>query len=160
MKQHITPCLWFDTQALEAAEYYVSIFPDSRIVTTTHYPESVAEKAGQVLLVEFELSGERFTALNGGPQFTFDEAVSFYIICDDQAELDYFWEKLTAGGEEGPCGWAKDRFGLSWQVVPDGMTELFSDPDSERASRAMAAMMKQHKLDLAAVRAAFDGVAA
>src|ERR1700761_7566451 len=129
MKQKITPCLWFDTQAQEAAEYYVSIFPDSRIVKTTHYADSVADRAGQVLLVEFELNGERFTALNGGPQFTFDEAVSFYIICDDQAELDFYWERLTQDGEEGPCGWLKDRFGLSWQVVPDGMIELFEDSD-------------------------------
>jgi predicted 3-demethylubiquinone-9 3-methyltransferase (glyoxalase superfamily) len=160
VKQHITPCLWFDTQAQQAAEYYVSVFPDSRIVSVTHYPESVAEKAGSVLLVEFELGGEPFTALNGGPQFTFDEAVSFYIVCEDQAELDYFWDKLTDGGEEGPCGWAKDRFGLSWQVVPDGMTELFRDDDPERASRAMTEMMTQHKLDLAAVRAAADGAPA
>ena len=160
MKQKITPCLWFDTQAQEAAEYYVSIFPDSRIVKTTHYADSVADRAGQVLLVEFELNGERFTALNGGPQFSFDEAVSFYVICDDQAELDYYWDRFTADGEEGPCGWCKDRFGLSWQIVPDGMVELFEDPDPERASRALAAMMQQRKLDLAAVRAAADGVAA
>jgi predicted 3-demethylubiquinone-9 3-methyltransferase (glyoxalase superfamily) len=157
VKQNITPCLWFDTQAQEAAEYYISIFPDSRIVSITHYPESVQDKAGSVLLVEFELAGQPYTALNGGPQFSFDEAVSFYIICEDQAELDHYWDKLTDGGEEGPCGWAKDRFGLSWQVVPDGMMQLFSDADPGRASRAMDAMMQQRKLDLAAVRAAADG---
>jgi predicted 3-demethylubiquinone-9 3-methyltransferase (glyoxalase superfamily) len=157
VKQKITPCLWFDTQAEEAARYYTSVFPDSRIVTVTHYPESVPDKAGTVLLVEFELAGEPYTALNGGPQFTFDEAISFYIICEDQAELDHFWEKLSDGGEEGPCGWVKDRFGLSWQVVPDGMMELFSDSDPDRAGRAMTEMMKQRKLDLAAVRAAADG---
>jgi predicted 3-demethylubiquinone-9 3-methyltransferase (glyoxalase superfamily) len=160
MKQKITPNLWFDTQAEDAATHYVSIFPDSRIVGTTHYNDAVPSKAGTVLTVDFELAGERFTAINGGPQFTFDEAISFVITCEDQAELDYYWEKLSDGGEEGPCGWLKDRFGLSWQVVPDGMVELFADPDPDRATRAMEAMLKMRKLDLAAIRAAADGAAA
>jgi predicted 3-demethylubiquinone-9 3-methyltransferase (glyoxalase superfamily) len=160
MKQKITPNLWFDTQAEDAATHYVSIFPDSRIVATTHYNNAVPSKAGTVLTVDFELAGERFTAINGGPQFTFDEAISFVITCEDQAELDYYWEKLSDGGEEGPCGWLKDRFGLSWQVVPDGMVELFADPDPDRATRAMEAMLKMRKLDLAAIRAAADGAGA
>jgi predicted 3-demethylubiquinone-9 3-methyltransferase (glyoxalase superfamily) len=159
MKQKITPNLWFDTEAEDAARHYVSIFPDSRIVATTHYSEAGPREAGMVLTVEFELAGERFTAINGGPQFSFDEAVSFLITCEDQSEIDYFWEQLTEGGEEGPCGWLKDRFGLSWQVVPDGMAELFADPDPGRARRAMEAMLGMHKLDLAAIRAAADGAA-
>ena len=156
----ITPNLWFDTQSLEAAEYYCSIFPDSRVVNVTHYTEAAPSKAGQVLTVDFELQGQRFTALNGGPEFTFTEAVSFLIECKDQDELDAYWERLSDGGEEGPCGWCKDRYGLSWQVVPEGMDALFGDDDPERAKRAMEAMFKMHKLDIAALRAAAEGVAA
>jgi predicted 3-demethylubiquinone-9 3-methyltransferase (glyoxalase superfamily) len=160
MKQKITPNLWFDTDAEAAASHYVSIFPESRILATTHYTDAGPRDAGMVLTVEFELAGERFIAINGGPQFTFDEAVSFLISCEDQGEIDYYWEKLSDGGEEGPCGWLKDRFGLSWQVVPDGMAELFADPDPERARRAMEAMLAMRKLDIAAMRAAADGAVA
>jgi predicted 3-demethylubiquinone-9 3-methyltransferase (glyoxalase superfamily) len=160
MKQKITPNLWFDTEAEAAASHYVSIFPESRILATTHYTDAGPRDAGMVLTVEFELAGERFIAINGGPQFTFDEAVSFLITCEDQDEIDYYWEKLSDGGEEGPCGWLKDRFGLSWQVVPDGMAELFADPDPERARRAMEAMLAMRKLDVAAMRAAADGAVA
>ena len=157
MQHKITPFLWFDTQAEDAANHYVSIFPNSRIISTSHYNEAGPREAGMVLTVEFELSGERFTALNGGPQFTFDEAVSFLITCSDQDEVDYYWEKLSDGGEEGPCGWLKDRFGLSWQVVPQEMLQLLSDRDPARARRAMEAMLQMHKLDLPALRAAADG---
>jgi predicted 3-demethylubiquinone-9 3-methyltransferase (glyoxalase superfamily) len=155
--QKIIPNLWFDDQAEAAAEFYVSVFPDSRVVSTARYPEGSPGPAGTVMTVEFELDGERFVGINGGPQFQFDEAVSFQITCEDQAEVDYYWEKLTDGGEESQCGWLKDRFGLSWQVVPKGMEELFSDPDPTRAQRAMQAMLKMRKLDVAALRAAADG---
>jgi len=157
MPKSITPNLWFDTQAEEAAQYYCSIFPDSRILSVTHYTEAAPDKAGQVLTVDFELQGHRFTALNGGPQFTFNEAVSLMISCEDQAEVDAYWERLTDGGEEGACGWCKDRYGLSWQVVPAGIDELFGDDDPERAKRAMEAMFGMRKLDIAALRAAADG---
>jgi len=160
MPKAITPNLWFDTQAEEAAQYYCSIFPESRIVTVTHYTEAAPAKAGTVLTVDFELQGQRFTAINGGPQFSFTEAVSFSVECEDQDELDAYWEKLTDGGEDGPCGWCKDRYGLSWQVVPAGMDELFGDDDPERARRAMEAMFGMRKLDIAALRAAAEGQAA
>ena len=154
----ITPNLWFDTEAEEAADFYTSIFANSRIVGVTHYTEAGPRPAGTVMTVEFELDGQRFVGINGGSQFTFDEAVSFEIDCEKQEEIDYFWEKLSDGGEEGPCGWLKDRFGLSWQVVPTGMEELFSDPDPKRAERAMKAMLGMGKLDIAALRSAADGV--
>ena len=159
MQQKIRPNLWFDTQAEEAADFYVSVFGgDSRIVSVTHYPEDAPREAGMVMTVEFELAGERFVAINGGPDFTFDEAVSFEVICEDQDEVDYFWEKLTAdGGSEGPCGWVKDRFGLAWQVVPKGMDELFAREDPEPARRAMEAMFQMKKLDIAELQAAADG---
>ena len=157
MKQRIVPNLWFDTEAEEAAEFYTSVFDNSRIVNVTHYTESAPREAGMVMTVEFELDGQRFIGINGGDQFKFDEAVSFEIECETQDEVDYYWEKLTEGGEEGQCGWLKDRFGLSWQVVPTGMDEVFADPDTERADRAMQAMLKMRKLDLAALRAAADG---
>ena len=157
MKQRIVPNLWFDTEAEEAAEFYTSVFENSRIVNVTHYTESAPREAGMVMTVEFELDGQRFIGINGGDQFEFDEAVSFEIECETQNEVDHYWEKLTDGGEEGQCGWLKDRFGLSWQVVPTGMEEVFADPDTERADRAMQAMLKMRKLDLAALRAAADG---
>src|SRR5437660_11066359 len=131
----ITPNLWFDTESQEAAEFYVSVFPNSKVAAVTHYTEAGPRPAGEVLTVEFVLDGQEFTAINGGPEFTFDEAVSFLITCADQAEVDYYWEKLSEGGEEGPCGWLKDKYGLSWQVVPGGMAELFADPDKSRATR-------------------------
>ncbi len=155
----IVPNLWFDTQAEQAAEFYVSVFPNSRILSTARYPEGAPGPAGEVMTVDFELDGQRFTGINGGPQFTFDEAVSFVVPCADQAEVDRYWDALTGdGGEESMCGWCKDRFGLSWQVVPDGMDELFADPDPARVQRAMQAMLGMRKLDLAALRAAADGV--
>jgi predicted 3-demethylubiquinone-9 3-methyltransferase (glyoxalase superfamily) len=156
----VTPNLWFDTEAEEAADFYVSVFENSRVVGKTHYTESAPREAGMVMTVEFEIDGQRFVGINGGPDFKFDEAVSFEIDCETQEELDYFWEKLSEGGEEGPCGWLKDRFGLSWQVVPAGIQELFDDPDPERADRAMKAMLKMGKLDIAELRRAADGAAA
>jgi len=160
MPQKIIPNLWFDTQAEEAANFYVSVFKDGRIVDVTRYTEAGPREAGTVMTVEFELRGQRFVGINGGPEFTFDEAVSFLISCEDQEEVDYFWEALTEGGSEGPCGWLKDRYGLSWQVIPEGMAELFSDPDPRRAERAMRAMLGMRKIDLAALRSAADGVPA
>jgi predicted 3-demethylubiquinone-9 3-methyltransferase (glyoxalase superfamily) len=160
MEQKITPNLWFDTEAADAAEFYTSVFKNSRIVDVLHYNEAGPREAGMVMMVEFELDGQRFVAINGGPEFKFDEAVSLEITCETQEEVDYYWEALSEGGSEGPCGWLKDRFGLSWQVVPTGMQELFSDPDPERAKRAMEAMLKMGKLDIAALRSAADGVPA
>ena len=160
MHQKITTNLWFDTEAEEAADFYVWVFENSRIVNVAHYTEAGPREAGMVMVVEFELDGQRFVAINGGPQFKFDEAVSLQINCETQEEIDYYWERLTEGGEEGPCGWLKDRYGLSWQVTPTGMDELFSDPDPERARRAMEAMLEMRKLDIAGLRSAADGVAA
>jgi predicted 3-demethylubiquinone-9 3-methyltransferase (glyoxalase superfamily) len=160
MEQRIRPNLWFDTEAEEAAEFYVSIFKNSRVVNVTHYTDAGPREAGMVMTVEFELDGQRFVGINGGPEFTFDEAVSFEIVCEDQDEVDYYWERLTDGGAESQCGWLKDRYGVSWQVVPKGMDEVFADADPERAKRAMAAMLTMRKLDLAALRAAADGVTA
>ena len=158
MQQRITPNLWFDTQAEEAARFYISVFDNSRIVSVAHYTDVGPGEPGTVMTVEFELDGQRFVGINGGPQFTFSEAVSFQINCEDQDEVDYYWEKLSEGGSEGPCGWLKDRYGLSWQVVPTGMEELFNDPDPTRAQRAMKAMLGMGKLDVAALRNAADGV--
>ena len=153
----ITPNLWFDDQAEQAAAFYCSVFPNSRIVNVLHYTEAGPGEPGSVLTVDWELDGQRFTGINGGPHFHFDEAVSFLISCKDQAELDYYWDHLVEGGEESQCGWLKDKYGLSWQVVPEGMEELFSDPDTSRANRAMQAMFGMKKLDIAALRAAADG---
>ncbi|MFB7373078.1 VOC family protein [Streptomyces sp. NPDC056222] len=153
----ITPNLWFDTQGKEAAEFYCSVFPNSEIKNVSYYGEAGPRPAGTVLTVDFVLDGTRFTAINGGPEFTFDEAVSFLIDCADQGEVDYYWNKLSEGGQEGPCGWVKDKFGLSWQVVPAVLEELLSDPDEARAQRAMKAMLTMGKLDVAALLAAADG---
>ena len=153
----ITPNLWFDTEAEQAAQYYCSIFPNSKINNVVNYTDAVPDRAGEVVTVEFELDGQPYTAINGGPEFKFDEAVSFLINCKDQDEVDHYWGKFLAdGGEEGPCGWLKDKYGLSWQVVPDGLVELFQDKDPGRAARAMKAMMGMKKLDLAEVQAAAD----
>ena len=160
MQQKIIPNLWFDKQAEEAAEFYCSVFKNSRVISKALYPEGSPGEAGTVMTVEWELDGQRFVGINGGPQFKFDEAVSFAISCEDQDEVDYYWEKLTDGGEESVCGWLTDRFGVSWQVVPQGMEELFSDPDPERSQRAMEAMLKMRKMDIAALRSAADGVPA
>jgi predicted 3-demethylubiquinone-9 3-methyltransferase (glyoxalase superfamily) len=153
----LTPNLWFDTKGKEAAEFYVSIFPNSKITNVSYYNEAGPREAGTVLTVNFELDGHPFTAINGGPEFTFDEAVSFMIECADQKEVDYYWDKLTDGGEESQCGWLKDRFGLSWQVVPGGMEEALNDPDPQRAQRSMKAMLGMKKIDVAALKAAADG---
>ncbi|MFH9868348.1 VOC family protein [Streptomyces lydicus] len=153
----IIPNLWFDTQGKEAAEFYCSVFPNSRITAVTHYTDAGPGQAGSVLTVEFELDGQGYLALNGGPQFTFSEAISLLIECADQEEIDYYWSKLTeGGGEEGPCGWLKDKYGLSWQVAPGGMAELLNDPDRDRAARAMKAIFGMKKIDIAALRAAAD----
>jgi predicted 3-demethylubiquinone-9 3-methyltransferase (glyoxalase superfamily) len=160
MPQKITPNLWFDTEAEEAARFYTSVFEDSRIVNVAHFPEGAPRPAGRVMTVEFELDGQHFIAINGGPEYRFDEAVSLQINCKTQEEVDYYWERLSEGGEEGPCGWLKDRYGLSWQVTPAGMDELFSGGDPERAQRAMQAMLGMRKLDIGALRRAADGVAA
>jgi predicted 3-demethylubiquinone-9 3-methyltransferase (glyoxalase superfamily) len=152
----ITPNLWFDTEALEAAEFYCSVFPDSKVTNVTHYGQAGPREAGMVLTVDFVLDGQEFTAINGGPEFTFDEAVSFLINCSDQEDVDYYWDKLTEGGEEVQCGWLKDKYGLAWQVVPEGMLELLNDPDKARSDRAMRAMLGMKKLDLAALQGAAD----
>jgi len=154
----ITPCLWFDTQGEEAAEFYTSIFPNSRIVDVARYGDAGPRDACTVMVVKFELDGQALVARNGGPDITFDEAISFQIDCADQEEVDRYSEALTDGGEQGPCGWVKDRFGLSWQVVPARLIELIGDPDTERGQRAMAAMLEMRKIDIAAVEAAADAV--
>ena len=156
--QRIVTHLWFDTQAEEAAEYYCSIFEDARVRTVVPYPEGT-DKVGTAMVVEFELAGQLVRAINGGPQFTFNEAISLQIDCDDQAEIDSYWEQLTDGGSAGPCGWLKDRYGVSWQVTPRGITELYSG-DPEGAARVAQAMFAMSKLDLAALRAAREGVPA
>jgi predicted 3-demethylubiquinone-9 3-methyltransferase (glyoxalase superfamily) len=158
--RQIVPSLWFDGNAEEAAAFYVSVFPHSRIVTTTRYSEAGPGEAGSVMTVEWEINGQRFVGINGGPQFTFSEAVSFQVPCEDQAEIDHYWSVLTDGGEEGPCGWCRDRFGLSWQVVPAGIETLLAGPDPQANRRATEAMFGMRKLDLAALRAAADAVPA
>ena len=160
MHQKIIPNLWFDTDAEDAANFYITVFKNSRIVNVAKYPEGSPGEPGTVMTVEFELDGQRFVGINGGPQFKFDEAVSFQITCEGQDEVDYYWDALTEGGEESQCGWLKDKFGLSWQVVPKGMEEVFSDPDRAKAERAMKAMLGMRKLDIAALRAAAEGVPA
>lgn len=161
----IRPCLWFDDQAEEAARFYTGIFPNSRIVNVTRYGEAGFEihrrPAGSVMTVVFELDGQRFTALNGGPIFTFNEAVSLEIHCATQEEVDHYWERLSEGGDPAAqqCGWLKDRFGLSWQVIPEGMDELFADEQSAGAQRAMEAMLRMKKLDIAELRRAAAGAA-
>jgi predicted 3-demethylubiquinone-9 3-methyltransferase (glyoxalase superfamily) len=157
MPQKIVPNLWFDTEAEEAAEFYVSVFDNSKIVNVVNYTEAGPRPAGMVMVVEFELDGERFVAINGGDQFKFDEAVSLQINCDTQEEIDYFWERLTEGGEESVCGWLKDKYGLSWQVTPTGMEDLFAGSDPERAKRAAEAMFQMRKLDIAGLQRAADG---
>lgn len=152
----LTTCLWFDTKGEEAANFYVSIFKNSKVTDVTRYGEAGPRPAGTVLTVSFELDGQPFVALNGGPEFTFNEAVSFQIGCESQDEVDYYWNALTDGGEEGPCGWLKDRFGVSWQVVPSAVPRLLGDPDPERAKRATEAMFSMKKIDIAAMQAAAD----
>ena len=151
----ITPFLWFDTEAEEAAQLYTTLFPNSRITEVSRYGESGPREAGLVMTVAFELDGQRFVALNGGPEHQITEAVSLVVDCADQAEVDRYWNALTAdGGEEGPCGWLKDRFGLSWQITPTRLIELITDPDPEKAQRAMAAMLQMRKIDIAEIERA------
>jgi predicted 3-demethylubiquinone-9 3-methyltransferase (glyoxalase superfamily) len=153
---NITSCLWFDTEGEDAANFYVSVFPNSRIVNVSRYGEAGPRPAGSVMTVDFELDGHSFMALNGGPEFTFNEAVSFVIDCADQDDVDYYWTKLSEGGEEGPCGWLKDRFGLSWQVVPAALGELASDPDPAKSQAVIKAMLGMRKLVVADLQAAYD----
>jgi predicted 3-demethylubiquinone-9 3-methyltransferase (glyoxalase superfamily) len=160
-KQKITPCLWFDTQAEEAAKFYTAVFKNSRINEISRYTEAGRDihrkAAGSVLTVEFELEGEAFTALNGGPHFKFNESVSFQVMCEGQAEVDYFWQKLSDGGQEGQCGWLKDKFGVSWQVVPQVLPQMLTDADNAKRERAMSALMGMKKFDVEALRRAFAG---
>ena len=159
----ITPFLWFDTQAEEAAQFYVSVFKDSRIIDVVRHGEAGPGPAGSVLTVRFELDGQELIALNGGPEFAFTEAVSFSVDCADQDEVDYYWEKLSEGGEQGPCGWLKDRYGLSWQVNPTVLSEMLNDPDREKADRVMEAMLQMTKIEIAelqGIRGAGGGVSA
>jgi predicted 3-demethylubiquinone-9 3-methyltransferase (glyoxalase superfamily) len=146
--QTITPCLWFDTQGEEAAEFYTSLFPNSRIVDVARYGEAGPRPEGTVMTVTFELDGQSFVALNGGPEFTFNEAISFQVGCETQAEVDEYWSRLSEGGEEGPCGWLKDRFGVSWQIIPRVLLELLGDPDREKSQRVMRAMLSMRKIEI------------
>jgi predicted 3-demethylubiquinone-9 3-methyltransferase (glyoxalase superfamily) len=150
----LTPCLWFDTEGEEAATFYTSVFPNSRIVDIARYGEAGPRPAGTVMMVTFELDGDRFLALNGGPEFTFSEAISYQVDCRTQAEVDAYWSALSEGGEEGPCGWLKDRYGLSWQIVPARLPELLSDPDREKSQRVMRAMLGMQKIEIAELEAA------
>lgn len=154
-QQKITPFLWFDDRAEEAAEFYTSLFPDSRILEIQRYGEAGPGAAGTVMTVSFELAGQRYVALNGGPLFSFTEAVSFEVDCADQAEVDELWARLTDGGEESACGWLKDRFGLSWQIVPRRLTELLADPDPVKAARVMKSMLTMRKIDVQALEDAY-----
>lgn len=155
--QKIVTNLWFDTEAEEAAEYYCSIFKDSQIDNVSYYGEAGPREAGMVLTVDFMLAGQDFTAINGGPEFRFTEAISLLINCADQNEVDEYWEKLTEGGQPGPCGWLKDKYGLSWQVIPTRLGELIADEDSATANRVVEAMLKMGKIDISALEAAARG---
>lgn len=155
--QKITPCLWFDDQAEEAVNFYLSLFPDARILQVTYYSEAGPGPEGSVLEISFQLFGQHFTALNGGPHFSFSPAISFVINCDSQAEVDYWWEKLTEGGEESQCGWLTDRYGLSWQVVPVDLLRMLQDPDPVKVLRVTEALYKMGKLDLAELQSAYEG---
>ena len=154
--QKITPYLWFDSQAEEAANFYVSIFNNSKIVNISRYGEAGPGPVGTVLTVSFELEGQEFTALNGGPAFKFTEAISFFVDCKSQEEVDELWEKLTEGGEEQPCGWLKDKFGLSWQIVPTVLIEMLNDPDPEKARRVTEAMLRMKKIDIPTLERAYE----
>lgn len=153
----LSPCLWFDTQGEDAANFYVSIFDNAKILGVSYYGEAGPRPAGTVMTVDFELDGTVFTALNGGPEFSFNEAISFQVFCDTQEQIDHYWSKLCEGGQEGPCGWLKDKFGVSWQIVPTVLDELITDPDSEKAQRAMRAMLGMNKLDIAELKRAHAG---
>jgi predicted 3-demethylubiquinone-9 3-methyltransferase (glyoxalase superfamily) len=152
--QKVTPCLWFDTEGEEAATFYTSVFPNSRVVHVARYGSAGPRPEGTVMTVSFELDGQKFVALNGGPEFTFSEAISFQVSCESQEEVDTFWNALAEGGEEGPCGWLKDRFGVSWQIVPTRLQQLLSDPSPERSQRVMQAMLQMRKLEIDALEEA------
>jgi len=157
----ISPCLWFDTEAEQAARFYCSIFKESKIGSISRFnregKEIHGKDAGSVMAVAFELEGQKFSALNGGPQFKFSEAISFQVHCDDQAEVDYFWAKLSEGGQEGPCGWLKDRYGLSWQIVPKALFEMLGGPDQKKSERVTKAFLQMKKFDIAALERACAG---
>lgn len=155
--KNITPFLWFDDQAEEAINFYISVFPNSRLLNLTRLGDDAPGPKGKVMTATFELNGRQFMALNGGPQdFHFSEAISFFVDCETQAEVDDLWEKLTDGGEPGPCGWLKDKYGLSWQIVPKALGEMLGDPDPARAGRVMQAMLKMSKIDIAGLRQAYE----
>jgi predicted 3-demethylubiquinone-9 3-methyltransferase (glyoxalase superfamily) len=153
---NVTPWLWFDTEGEEAADFYTSVFPNSKILEVTRYGSVNPQQEGTVMTVTFDLDGQQISALNGGPQYTFNEAVSFMVECADQAEVDYYWNALSEGGEQGPCGWLKDRYGLSWQIVPRALQELLADPDRDKAQRVMAAMMQMGKIEVAGLERAAE----
>jgi predicted 3-demethylubiquinone-9 3-methyltransferase (glyoxalase superfamily) len=152
--QKVTPCLWFDTEGEDAARFYTSIFPNSRILEIARYGSAGPRPEGTVMTVSFELNGQPFVALNGGPDFTFSEAISFQVDCDDQEEVDRYWTALSDGGEEGPCGWLKDKFGLSWQIIPTALPRLLQDPDREKSQRVMQAMLSMKKIEIDALERA------
>jgi predicted 3-demethylubiquinone-9 3-methyltransferase (glyoxalase superfamily) len=154
--QTITPFLWFDSNAEEAAKFYTSVFKDSKILSTARYGDAGPGPKGSVMTVNFQISGQEFMALNGGPQFKFTEAVSFVVNCETQEEVDAYWSKLSAGGEEGPCGWLKDKFGLSWQVVPTALPKLLKDPDPAKAQRVMKAMLQMKKIEIKELEDAYQ----
>ena len=153
----ITPFLWFDTQAEEAMHFYVSVFPNARVIGVSRFGEAGPGPVGTVMTATFALNGQEFTALNGGPAFRFTEAVSFVVHCETQAEIDELWEKLSVGGEPGDCGWLKDKYGLSWQIYPPVLGEMLQDPDAAKAQRVMEAMLQMHKLDIATLQQAYAG---
>jgi predicted 3-demethylubiquinone-9 3-methyltransferase (glyoxalase superfamily) len=161
LQQKINPCLWFDTEAEDAAKFYTSVFQNSRIKRISRYGKAGQDvhgkKPGSVMVVEFEIEGQTFLALNGGPQFKFNEAVSLHVQCETQDEIDHFWSRLAQGGQEGRCGWLKDKYGLSWQIVPTVMADMMTDADSAKSERAMNAILKMKKLDLQSLKSAFDG---
>jgi predicted 3-demethylubiquinone-9 3-methyltransferase (glyoxalase superfamily) len=162
--QKIAPCLWFDTKAEDAANFYCSVFENSKIRTISRYGKEGHERHGKepgsVMAVEFELAGQIFAALNGGPQFKFSEAISFQVRCETQKEVDYFWSKLSVGGKEGPCGWLKDKYGLSWQIVPTVLFDMLMDPDSQKSQRVTKAFLQMKKFDIEALRRAYEGKSA
>jgi predicted 3-demethylubiquinone-9 3-methyltransferase (glyoxalase superfamily) len=156
----ISPFLWFDSQAEEAANFYVRVFPNSKVVTIARYGEAGPGPKGSVMTVVFELDGKEYIALNGGPQFRFTEAISFSVDCTSQEEVDWFWTRLSDGGEEGPCGWLKDKYGLSWQINPTVLLEMLSDPDPAKSKRVMEAMLKMKKIDIDGLKRAYEGTSA
>jgi predicted 3-demethylubiquinone-9 3-methyltransferase (glyoxalase superfamily) len=155
--QNITPCLWFDTEGEEAANFYISLFKNSMILNVSHYGDAGPRPAGSVMTVSFELNGQEFIALNGGPDYSFNEAISFQVACESQTEVDAYWEGLSEGGEEGPCGWLKDRFGVSWQIVPTALGAILSNSEDGDSQAAMQAMLQMKKLDIDVLRAAYRG---